>query len=237
MPALGGRGPATPATPAASHSSARARRLRGCKPAQHPARARSQLPPCALPCRVARCRVAVCRAVPCVLVTAKGVPDLATRAFAARLLDAFPGMQVEAGWGPGCVHAGGGRVRTGVRACRWRPGGDRGAGMQVEAGWGPGCGQLTRRPKGARQPPRLVTATPASHASPRPRHDGPFSPCLLLSCPTLPPPPSPTSPNLLCPTCPPSHQPLGLVDFNPSGALILATYKYGSDRLGAEGRA
>ncbi|KAG2425773.1 hypothetical protein HXX76_013398 [Chlamydomonas incerta] len=36
----------------------------------------------------------------------------------------------------------------------------------------------------------------------------------------------------------PAMQPVGLVDFNPAGAAILATYKYGSDRrLGAEGRA
>ncbi|KAG2447509.1 hypothetical protein HYH02_007434 [Chlamydomonas schloesseri] len=35
----------------------------------------------------------------------------------------------------------------------------------------------------------------------------------------------------------PGMQPLGLVDFNPAGVVILATYKYGSDRLGLEGRA
>ncbi|GIL76358.1 hypothetical protein Vretifemale_5972 [Volvox reticuliferus] len=36
---------------------------------------------------------------------------------------------------------------------------------------------------------------------------------------------------------PPRLQPVGLVDYNPSGVIILASYKYGSDRLGPEGRA
>ncbi|KAG2493755.1 hypothetical protein HYH03_007977 [Edaphochlamys debaryana] len=36
---------------------------------------------------------------------------------------------------------------------------------------------------------------------------------------------------------PPRLIPLGLVDFNPAGVVILSTYKYGSDRLGPEGRA
>ncbi|GIL45067.1 hypothetical protein Vafri_2000 [Volvox africanus] len=35
----------------------------------------------------------------------------------------------------------------------------------------------------------------------------------------------------------PRLQPVGLVDYNPSGVIILASYKYGSDRLGSEGRA
>eukprot|EP00198_Chlamydomonas_reinhardtii_P000968 XP_001690303.1 topoisomerase [Chlamydomonas reinhardtii] len=35
----------------------------------------------------------------------------------------------------------------------------------------------------------------------------------------------------------PGMQPVGLVDFNPAGVVILATYKYGSDRMGPEGRA
>ena len=35
----------------------------------------------------------------------------------------------------------------------------------------------------------------------------------------------------------PRLQPLGLVDYNPAGVVILTTYKYGSDRLGPEGRA
>ncbi|EFJ47521.1 hypothetical protein VOLCADRAFT_105081 [Volvox carteri f. nagariensis] len=35
----------------------------------------------------------------------------------------------------------------------------------------------------------------------------------------------------------PRLQPVGLVDYNPAGVVILATYKYGSDRLGPEGRA
>ncbi len=36
-------------------------------------------------------------ALPCVMVTAKGMPDLATRAFCCKLLAAFPGLKVGAG--------------------------------------------------------------------------------------------------------------------------------------------
>ncbi len=35
----------------------------------------------------------------------------------------------------------------------------------------------------------------------------------------------------------PSLLPVGLVDYNPAGVVILMTYKYGSDRMAVEGRA